>query len=206
MMEFSLLETLSKPTESKIEDPVIDPVIDPVDDPVIDPPKEPEIDTTEEAAKDTEKETGDKIRSLVDDEDTAQMIIDAYDALNGFLLPVLYERAAMTKTERKALKETLRKIRSNERNKSEDGSVSIEFSQQEVELLSIADEAKDYEEDLVPLTEKEIKAIKKPLTKLISKIDVNVSPLGALSFVLILTAVPRILPLLGVARSKKSRS
>ena len=187
-MEFNLIDQFSQPTEEVNNTPVFEQV------------SNIEIEEIPEVTDDVVK---DKLRDLVDDEDTAEMLIDAYDMLGQFVLPWMYQRALFTAEERTQLKATLEKIKKSK--KDTDGKVTITYTEEEQDLLMMNEESEAYERDIVPLSDKEIAAIKKPLIKLIAKIDMNVSPLSALSFVMLMTSVPRLLPVVGAMRDKKKR-
>lgn len=141
---------------------------------------------------------------LADPEETADILIDAYDSVNMFVYPIMYDAAMFTKDERQRLKGILQKV-DEASSKKPDGDQSITITFTEQELLKRYDESAAYADEIVPLNEREINSIKKPLVRYIRTINFKASPLGALIFTVFITSIPRVLPILGAWYEKRKR-
>lgn len=137
-------------------------------------------------------------------DDAAAMFVDAIDAINDFAMPMLFERQAYTKAERPLVRQILKKFRT-EAVRTESG-VTVNFTPQEVELLEIAAEVENYEENIVPLKQRERSMLKKPIKRLLSSKKVKVSPWTGIWVSLGIISLSRGLPILQMAKERRART
>ena len=141
----------------------------------------------------------------MDPEEIADMIVDGVDVVQQYIYPLVYDRLLFTKEEKTDLRLTLQKIKQARRENKvdENGNVTIALTAYEQNLLEKQDESIAYDEELVPLTEKEQRWLKKPLTKLLAKSNYKVSPLSGLIVAAVIITLPRLLPMFGIKRNKQ---
>lgn len=143
------------------------------------------------AAEDTEE-------LPMEPEEIAEMLVDAVDMVQQWAYPALYNKIVFTKEERSDLKELLKKLKAAKREGKIDseGNIQVTLSPYDQELIEKHDESIAYEEELVPLEEKEINWLKKPLSKLLAASKYKVSPASGLIVAALIVTLPRALPLL----------
>jgi hypothetical protein len=203
-MTFHIDEILSKEVDPKPEKETIEETSDFMDN---------EVEEREDFYEDSFEEDDDDqdppeelddredLSDIVDPEESAEFLIDAYDTAQQFLLPIIYERAAFTKTERQELKQLARQYKHAKREKEK---LSLDERQQN--LLIMWTEAEEYEENIVPLDDKEIRKLKKPLISVLRRSNFKTSPGTALIIAAAMTVFPRLIPLMDLSKEKKRRS
>lgn len=141
----------------------------------------------------------------MDPEDIADMIVDGIDMVQQYLYPIVYDRLLFTKQEKADLREALKEIKKAKRENQVDekGNVTINLTAYQQDLLEKQSESLEYEEEIVPLSEKEQGWLKKPLARMLKAANTKVNPVTGLIVAAIIITLPRVLPILGNLRKKQ---
>ncbi len=137
---------------------------------------------------------------IIDPEESAELITDILELGNKYVMPWLYRKAAFSKDETLEIKDLVR-LSKLAKEKEE----KLEINKNELHLLELFDDSIYYEEEIVPYTETELEKIKRPLSKLLQNFKIKTSPLAALCITLVMTTIPRLIPLFGLSKARKNR-
>jgi hypothetical protein len=120
-------------------------------------------------------------------DETADLIIDAIDSVQIFVLPALYEREFFTPEERAKMRLLFQKAGKN-------GTKEISLDDTERELMNRGNDYNEYR-DKIQFTDKERKMMLKPLRKLCERKGVELSPTWAFVIALVVVSLPRWTPI-----------
>lgn len=192
-MEFDILEELGQDVELANENTEVE---------LTDQPGQQPTSTESDLDKGSGDLSEEDLTDMVNPEESAQMIVDCFDVTMQFVMPMLHEGALFTKEERETLKDLAHRIKKAEKEGKED----FEVTSSERTLVQLQDESEEYASEIVPLSEREVENLKKPLTKLLERMKFNMSPGKALAFTGFMITWPRVLPIMGAIRERRKRN
>lgn len=186
--ELDILAELDKTlAEAKTETPTIDVEIEPGNTTL-----EIEPDPNPEPEQDEEKED-----NTIDASELTDLIIDGGDMAMEYLMPFLYRKSLDPKDV-----QTMKEI-ANEYKKAKGKKENVlTFTAEQQRVMEIYIDYEEYTES-IPLTTKEKKNLRKPLSKVLSSVDFKASPMNTLIAVVFMIMLPRLLPIIANKISKK---
>lgn len=138
-------------------------------------------------------------------DEIAELFIGAFEMVMVPGLEYLHRLAMFPDPEdRKALRRLASFARQKKRDMTSAGKKEIVISEDDLELLDKYEEHEEYKAEL-PLKEREIEFVKKPLVELIQKANWQFTPEGAIVIAGVAIALPRVGPLIGVYAEKLIR-
>jgi hypothetical protein len=144
-----------------------------------------------EAEPEPEKEKEDSEDEEISAEDLTELIISASEMLVEGIFPAMY-RSTIPKDDLQVMNELKRVYRQAKDKKTK----VLEFTERQQEVMEVYLDYDDYCENL-PLTPKETKKLRKPLQKVLAKVNFKASPEHALMAVAAMILLPRSLPIAG---------